>query len=183
MVAEHTPREAAEAAPKPVAERKWKPDGTCREYACTLRHSDGSLVVIEFAMPQGGNVFGAPITIPPGSVSHGYFWLRRPYNLYRMRGPDGQVIAHRFDAVADVTFDGEHVNYRDLILDWWVTSDDELIEEDREEFEAAVAEGGMAGRDLAEAQAGEKAVYSRYRHIIDEAAAIERRLGLDASLH
>jgi hypothetical protein len=178
MAAEHTPGKPAAAAPRPVIERKWKPDGTCREYPCTLLHADGTVVVIEFLMPQGGNVFGAPITIPPGSVSHGYFWLRRPYNLYRMRGPDGQLIAHRFDAVADVKFDGQHVDYRDLILDWWVTADDTLIEEDREEFEAAIAAGDMAERDTAEARAAEKAIYSRYRHIIDEAAAIERRLGL-----
>jgi len=40
----------------------------------------------------------------------------------------------------------------------------------------------MTGRDLAEAQSAEKAIYTRYRHIIDDAAALERRLKLDAPL-
>jgi hypothetical protein len=178
MPRQHTLRPERPARGQPVIERKIKPDGTVRDYACTLLSLDRGLAVVEFVMSRGGAIFDTPIQVPPGSVSHGYFWARRPYNLYRMHDPGGRLIAHRFDAVADVRLGADVVSYRDLVLDWWVTRDDVIIEEDRDEFETLSAAGSLTARDIAVANAASYQVLSRYRHIIDEAAALERRLGL-----
>jgi len=180
--AEHTPASEPPASRAPILERKQKPDGSWREYACTLLHHEPRLAVVEFVMARGGEIFGSPIVIPPGSISHGYFWTRRPFNLYRMRTPGGAatgaLIAHRFDAVTDVRISPTEVLYRDLALDWWVSGDGTLIEEDRDEFDALVAAGEFSPSDIAAAGAASRAIYSRYRHIIDDVAALERRLGL-----
>jgi len=159
-----------------IIERKTKADGSTREYPCTLVSRQRGLVVVEFLMAKGGSIYGTPIEVPPGSVSYGFFWRRRPYNLYRMRDPAGAIIAHRFDAVADVRFGDSFVSYRDLILDWWITPDDVLIEEDRDEYEAAIAAGAMSSADAEAANTAAQQIYSRYRHIIDEAATIEERV-------
>ncbi len=180
MSREHTPPGEARARP-PITERKQKPDGTWREYECGLLHLDTGLAVVEFVMERGGMIFNPPIEVPPGSVSHGWFWTRRPYNLYRMRGPNGALIAHRFDAVADVRLSAEAVEYRDLVLDWWVLPGDALIEEDRDEFDELVAAGKLSAKDLAAAGAAERAVFSRDRHIIDGVAEEERRLRITRS--
>lgn len=126
-------------------------------------------------MLQGGVIFGTPIEVPPGSVSEGWFWTRRPYNLYRMRFADGSLLAHRFDAVADVRITDDTVEYRDLVLDWWVTKDDTIIEEDRDELEQLMAAGKLAARDVETANEAARQVLSRYRHIIDDVARFERR--------
>jgi len=175
---EHTPCGDPEATLPEIIERKRKPDGTMREYPCSLVRLEPGLAVIEFVMRQGGEIFGTPIEVPPGSISHGYFWKRRPYNLYRMRRADGSLIAHRFDAVTDVKLSADVVDYRDLVLDWWVTPDDVLIEEDREEFDELAAAHKISPGDVAKAHEAERAIYSRYRHIIDDVAVLERRLGL-----
>ena len=180
MSREHTPPGDARARPA-VTERKQKADGTWREYGCELLHLEPGLAVVEFRMQQGGAIFGTPIEVPPGSVSHGWFWTRRPYNVYRMRRADGTLIAHRFDAVADVRLSPETVEYRDLVLDWWVMPDNTLIEEDRDEFDELVAAGKLSAKDLAAAGAAERAVFSRYRHIIDGVAEGERRLRITPS--
>jgi hypothetical protein len=172
---QHNAPKAPVARGTPIIERKQKADGRVAEYACTLVHFSAWLTVIEFVLASGPSTFKTPIPVPPGTVSHGYFWLYRPYNLYRMRSPAGEVVAHRFDAVAGVRLSPELVSYRDLALDWWVTPDDGIIEEDRDEFEALVAAGRLSPRDIEAARAAEQQVYSRYRHIIDEAAALERR--------
>jgi len=172
---EHTTGKGGAGRPV-ILERKQKPDGTWREYECTLLHRDPGLVVVEFVMAKGGAIFGTPIEVPPGSYSHGWFWKRRPYNLYRMRRADGSLIAHRFDAVTDVQFDEGRVSYRDLVLDWWVLPDDTLIEEDREELDEMVAARLLSERDQAAANAAERAIYSRYRHIIDDVAKAEGRV-------
>ena len=149
-----------------------------REYGCTLLHMSGGLAVVRFVMGRGGTITGLPIEVPPDSISDGYFWRRRPYNVYRMRRRDGSIIAHRFDAVTDVRFDDDAVTYRDLVLDWWVTADGAVIEEDRDELEQMEATGGMDARDVRIARAAARHVLSRYRHVIDEVEALERTLNL-----
>jgi len=164
----------AQAVPR-IIERKIKLDGTAYEFDCALVHREPGLVVVRYVLEQGGAAFGAPLPIPPGAVSDGYFWASRPYNVYRMRSAAGELVAHRFDAVTDVVLGRDAVTYRDLVLDWWVAPDDSLIEEDRDEFDQAVTSGAMTADDAARANAAERDVYSRYRHIIGGAAAIERR--------
>ena len=178
MDAEHTPATGPAATRHPILERKQKPDGSWREYHCLLLHRAPGLAVVEFVMATGGEIFGTPIIVPPGSISHGYFWARRPYNLYRMRDPAGAILAHRFDALTGMSLSAETIVYRDLALDWWVQADGTLIEEDRAEFETLVSAGVFSAADAAAAHAAERAVYSRYRHIIDEAARLEHSLGL-----
>ena len=175
---QHSAAGGGPARGQPIVERKIKPDGTVREYPCTLLHLSGGLAVIRFVMGRGGAVWGTPIEVPVASVSDGYFWKRRPYNLYRMRRADGSLIAHRFDAVADVQLAPDAITYRDLVLDWWVMPDETIIEEDREEFETAVASKEMGAGDVAAARRAAQQVLGRYRHIIDEVEALERRLDL-----
>lgn len=169
------------AGPIVVVERKFKPDGTAREYACELVARRPGLLVVRFRLESGGAAFGAPIRIPPGSVSYGWFWARRPYNLYRMFGPDGLLVAHRFDAVAAVKLLAGAVEYRDLVLDWWVSPDDTILEEDRDELELLAANGLLSPDDIAAANAAAHQVLSRYRHIIEDVAALERKLGIHSS--
>lgn len=164
-----------------ITEQKVKIDGTVREYACELVHRDAGVMVVGFALPSGGSAFGTPITIPAGSISYGWFWRRRPYVVYRMKSPEGAVLAHRFDAANAVEFGDAFVRYRDLVLDWWVLADDTLIEEDREEFDALLAANALGQGDIDGATAAAREVTSRYRHIIDGIAATEAKLAAFAS--
>lgn len=167
------------ANPPPVIERKLKPDGSIREYVCELVRLEPSLAVVRFRMERGGEIFGTPITVPPGSISYGWFWRRRPYNLYRMHTRQGDLIAHRFDVVADVSLSPELIEYRDLVVDWWITPDDTIIEEDRDELAELEQAGKLRPADLETIAEATRQVYSRYRHIIDEVAFLERRFGID----
>ena len=178
MSLQHTPRPDGGATRLSVVERKIKPDGTVREYPVELLHASAAVVVVRFRMTRGGTQAAGRIVIPEGSISDGYFWLRRPYNMYRMKRADGTIIAHRFDAVRSVAFDGAVISYGDLVLDWWALPDGELIAEDREEYEAALAAGGVSADDAARTNEAARQVIGRYRHIIDEAEALERRHGL-----
>lgn len=158
-------------------ERKRKPDGSERRYRCALAHASPALVVLRFDMPEGGGAFATPVAIPPGTVSHGYFWRARPYTVYRMSA-GGRIAAHRFDAVAGVRFREGEVAYRDLALDWWLTPAGELIEEDRAEFEALRAAGVFGAADLRAAARAGRVVARAADRLLPELARLERRLGV-----
>lgn len=159
----------------PFLERKRKADGTVHDYATELIHRDKTVVIVKFAMTRGGGPPRLPVTVPAGSISYGYFWPRRPYNVYRWLTAGGELIAHRFDAVSDVRVTDTSVDYRDLVLDWWAFPDGSIIEEDRDELDEAVASGAVIAVDEQLANAAAYQVLSRYRHIIDEVEVLERR--------
>jgi len=170
-----TEQQGADSGAFPFRERKRKPDGTVHEYETPLVHRDGRVTIVRFEMTRGGGPPRLPVAVPAGSVSYGYFWGRRPYSMYRWISPEGGVIAHRFDAVADVRIGETGVDYRDLILDWWVLPDGTLLEEDRDELEEAIAAGTISATDVEQANEAARQVFSRYRHIIDEVEALERK--------
>ena len=172
--------DTSEPAPSrgmPWVERKRKPDGSERRYRCELEHVSPSLVVVSYVMRQGGAVFGTPIEIPPGSVSYGYFWRARPYTVYRMRAGD-RIVAHRFDAVAGVRLRAGEVAYRDLALDWWLTPEGELIEEDREEFEELREAGAFSAGEVAAVARAERVIARAGERLLPELAGLERRHGI-----
>lgn len=159
----------------PFLERKRKADGTVHDYETELVHRDQTVVIVRFVMTRGGGPPRLPVVVPAGSVSYGYFWPRRPYNVYRWMTARGDLIAHRFDAVTDVKVTESAVDYRDLILDWWAFPDGSITEEDREELDEAVKAGTITASDERLANQAAYQVFSRYRHIIDEVEALERK--------
>ncbi|MCZ7578547.1 MAG: DUF402 domain-containing protein [Dehalococcoidia bacterium] len=114
----YSPGDAPASLPR-YREVKVKPGGAELAYETDLVHRDRTLVIVRFLMRQGGGPPSLPVEVPAGSVSYGYFWARRPYNVYRWLRADGTLIAHRFDAVTEVRIAGDSVRYRDLALDWW----------------------------------------------------------------
>ena len=102
--------------PVQIIERKVKVDGSRHEYSCDVVLMTADLLIIAYVMRLGGTLPGVHLPVAPGSVSYGYFWKDRPYSLYRMKRPDGSIIAHRFDAVGDVQWTPELLEYRDAQL-------------------------------------------------------------------
>lgn len=158
-----------------VRETKVRLDGSEVSFDCELLALDSHLAVVLFRV-KAGSSFKTPVKFPPGSLSYGYFWKRRTYNAYRILGPDGTLIAHRFDAVTDVAISREEVRYRDLVLDWWVLPGQPLLEEDREDYDAAVANGDIPARWQARAGLASRRLHSGFRDVIREIASIEREV-------
>lgn len=161
----------------PIVERKRKPDGTLREYPCTLAFAEPGLVVVRYRLSGEGG-FATPVPFPPGSTSDGYFWAGRHYNVYRVRAPGGTLLAHRVDAVDDVRIALDTIDYRDLVLDWWLLPGGLVLAEDAEELEEAVAAGLLTATEHSTALEVAQEVESGGAGILAEVAAIEARAGL-----
>ncbi len=75
-----------------------------------------------------------------GFTSWGVWWPGRPYSAYRLHRPDGSLRIYRLDTVDRVLFDGEAVEFHDLLLDALIRPDGEVTIEDEDEVEEAIAE-------------------------------------------
>ena len=75
-----------------------------------------------------------------GFTSWGVWWPDRPYSAYRMHKPGGDLRAYRLDTIDRVNFDGETVEFHDLLLDAVIRPNGEVTIEDEDEVEQATAE-------------------------------------------
>ena len=83
--------------------------------------------------PHPGERRAGGFFFPAGSRTYGFFWARRHYLLYVLHGPDGRLIAHRFDVVDEVRMRPGRVEYLDLALDVWVDPSGHAWTEDEDE--------------------------------------------------
>jgi hypothetical protein len=156
-----------------IHETKRTLDGRRQTFVCGLAAVTPRLAIVRFDHP--GEAWRGGFFFPAGSYTLGYFWAGRRYNLYRFTGPDGTVIAYRFDVVDAVRVTPEHVSYTDLLLDAWLPLSGPPRFEDEDEVEAAAAAGLLSPR--------RRAIIERTRALLERVwpriiAEAERELAL-----
>lgn len=75
-----------------------------------------------------------------GFTSWGVWWPGKPYSAYRLHRPDGSLRIYRLDTVDQVIFDGERIEFHDLLLDALIRPNGDVTIEDEDEVAEAIAE-------------------------------------------
>jgi len=151
---------------KRFVEVKRRLDGSSEEFDCELVHRSESVVVVQFRLPA------AVGDIPKGTTTLGWFWTRRPYNLYRFVASDGDVLRHRFDVIDEVTIADDRVEYLDLIVDVLVSPTGDVMIEDEEELKQAAKRGRVDERRVAQIERALTTITRDWRRIVREALAV-----------
>jgi hypothetical protein len=163
------------AAGSEVLEVKRFLRGGQETYPCRALHMSPHLAVLLF--PHPGERRAGGFLFPAGSRTYGFFWSRRHYLLYVLHGPDGGLIAHRFDVVDEVRLRRGRVEYLDLALDIWVDPSGRAWTEDEDEVAALASRGLLSARRLALVERTKRLLLARHGRIAAEAREELRGLG------
>jgi hypothetical protein len=144
-------------------------------YSCLALDVSPRLVVLLF--PHPGERRAGGFLFPAGSRTYGFFWARRHYLLYVLHGPDGGLIAHRFDVVDEVRLRPGRVEYLDLALDVWVEPSGRAWTEDEDEVVELVSQGLLSPQRLGLIERTKRLLLASHRRIAAEARQELRRLG------
>jgi hypothetical protein len=169
------PESVVRAEALDVLEVKRFPKGRKETYRCQALHLSPRLAVLLFPHPSQRRAGG--FLFPAGSHTYGFFWARRHYLLYILHGPDGGLIAHRFDVVDEVRLRPGRVEYLDLALDVWVDPSGRAWTEDQEEVAELASQGLLSLRQLGLIERTKRLLLTRHRRIAAEARGELRRLG------
>ncbi|HEX2035080.1 MAG TPA: DUF402 domain-containing protein, partial [Chloroflexota bacterium] len=113
-----------------LTEIKTTLSGRIDRFDCEVVERADDHVVVLYRVPAAREVHG--VWLPAGTVTLGYFWPARPYNLYHWVTPDGSTLAHYFN-IGDVTrLEGPNLHWRDLAVDILATPDGrvQVLDED-----------------------------------------------------
>jgi hypothetical protein len=165
----HAEGDSVTVADARIVETKRTLDGREQTFECGLVALSPRLVIVRFEHAAARTA--GSFTIPAGSVTYGFFWPGRHYDLYRFTGPDHAVIAYRFDVVDSVKLVPGHVGYTDLLLDAWLAPGGTLHFEDEDEVAEADAAGLLSRARRATIQRTRRLLESAHERIIAEAEA------------
>jgi predicted RNA-binding protein associated with RNAse of E/G family len=150
-----------------VREIKRTLDGREQVFETEGLVSNSRLAIVRFEFLQDRRAGG--FLFPRRGYTLGFFWAYRHYLLYRFCGPDGALIAHRFDIAARVRLRPGLVTYDDLAVDLWVSPGGETRVEDEDEMAVFVEQGKVGGRALALVERTKHLLLSQHARIVNEA--------------
>ena len=79
--------------------------------------------------------------MPSGTKTLAYYQEKLPYILWRMTGPEGQLLGHYIHLCDQVQITEDTVEYRDLMLDVWFFPDGTHRLLDVDELDEVVSNG------------------------------------------
>ena len=150
----------------PILEVKRHLDGREEVYECQRVLVTPNEAVVRFQIPVDVGV------VPAGTLTIGFFWRWRNYNLYRFVSPESDVLGHRFDVVSEVRIAPDRVKYLDLLLDVLAWPDGTVTVEDEEDVAQALADGLLTPEQSRIIDRTREVLVRSHDHIVKEAMEI-----------
>ncbi|MDR7439741.1 MAG: DUF402 domain-containing protein [Armatimonadota bacterium] len=152
----------------PFLEIKRRPDGREEAFRCELLLRDADCVVLRYVVTHPWRV--DDLCLDPGTVTYGYFWVNRPYNVYHWVTPHGEPLGCYINLSGEVQLEADRIAWLDLAVDVLVRPGAEPKVLDEEEMEALPESLRTRARQaLAE-------VLARWPSIVREVTAATSRL-------
>jgi predicted RNA-binding protein associated with RNAse of E/G family len=138
-----------------IVEIKETLAGTRQTFPCQVVARRAGEVVVLFVLPAARTV--EVVALPAGTVTFGYFWAGRPYNVYHWMTPAGTTIAWYVNLADRTRIDEGTLSFRDLTVDVLLPADGPPRILDEDELPATLAPALRAqieaARDLVLARA------------------------------
>ncbi len=160
-----------------VTETKRFADGRVQTFECEALALSPERCVLRYVSDREFHMWG--VTFPVGTVTYAFYWHDRTHTLWRMIGPDGALIGHKFDVCDEVKIEAEGVSWRDLLLDVWVEAAGRATLLDADELERAYAAGSLSEADVRRTRATGECLMREHPKLVAEAVRELASLGVD----
>ena len=107
-------------------------DGARREFRCRVLTRSAGHVVLLYVSPKEAAVHG--LRLPKATLTFGYFWEDRPFNVYHWLHPAGRTIAFYFNLAAETHLSDDQLEWLDLVVDVMATPDGRVVVLDEDEL-------------------------------------------------
>jgi len=126
----------------PILEIKRRLDGSRVEFSCQgCLVKPGRHAAVLYTLDRDWHFPQVGLTVPAGSISSGFFWEGKPFNLYHWMTPEGETIGDYFNLAAETVITYSTIEWLDLVLDFRIVPGGEGIWLDEDEMGAAAGAG------------------------------------------
>jgi protein associated with RNAse G/E len=93
--------------------------------ACLLEPPDRA--VVYYKVQKEWKHSGHDIHVKPGTISFGYFWSDKNYNVYHFISPDGNSLGLYINIAYNTIITPYSIEWHDLYLDVWIDTDGSVV--------------------------------------------------------
>jgi predicted RNA-binding protein associated with RNAse of E/G family len=137
-------------SPKPlpeITEVKETLAGTRKTFHCHVIDRDSRAIVVLFVSKAPVRVHD--VELPAGTVTFGYFWVDRSFNVYHWMAPGGGTLAFYVNLADGTVLEDDRLFWRDLTVDILVAPDGAAVVLDEDEVPLALEAATRARIDQA----------------------------------
>ncbi|MCS7172384.1 MAG: DUF402 domain-containing protein [Armatimonadetes bacterium] len=149
-------------------EIKRRPDGREEVFPCELLLRDADRVVLRYVITHPWRV--DDLSLDPGTVTYGHFWVDRPYNVYHWVTPHGETLGWYINLSGEVRLEADRIAWLDLAADVLVLPNAQPKVLDEEEM------GSLPETLRVQAQQALAEILARWPSIVKEVTAATHRL-------
>jgi hypothetical protein len=120
-----------------ITEVKETLAGTRKTFHCQLVDRQPGSAVVLFVSKAAVRVH--EIDLPAGTVTFGYFWAERSYNVYHWMSPAGRTLAFYVNLSDATVLEGPTLFWRDLTVDILIPAQGEAVVLDEDEVPPTLA--------------------------------------------
>lgn len=104
---------------KTILEIKQRLDGSQEEFTCLpCLVRPGRHAAVLYRLERDWHIPAARLTVPAGSLSTGFFWEAKPFNLYHWMTAEGESIGDYFNLAAETHVSYDRIDWLDLVVDY-----------------------------------------------------------------
>lgn len=107
--------------PKPkvqITEIKWRLNGTHASYLCGVLDRTHDSIILLYELDRDWTVGDGQMVLPKGTLTLGYFWADRHYNVYHWIAPDTHTTLGTYINVSNrPIIRAERIEWTDWIID------------------------------------------------------------------
>ncbi len=122
-----------------ITEIKTTLAGERKTFACELLQATATDAVVIYRMPTDHQL--EDILLRKGTLSLGYFWQDKPYNVYHWIDARLDTVALYFNVSDNTIISAESIAWRDLVVDILITPDGRCRVLDEDELPADIEPG------------------------------------------
>jgi protein associated with RNAse G/E len=117
-----------------ITEAKHTLAGKLLEFPCSAVEVSEAEAIILYRLTK--EVVVENLRLPAGTVSLGYFWAARPYNIYHWLTPEGVTLGYYINIGDQVQIADGRIAWRDLVVDLLILPEERLQILDENELPA-----------------------------------------------
>jgi predicted RNA-binding protein associated with RNAse of E/G family len=152
-----------------VKEIKTKLDGSIHPFECSPILIEKNRAIISHVWHRTTPYIDGPAYLPAAEIhTKAFFWKERDYVLYRLSSPSGLLYGYRIDAAEEIDITPTMINWRDLILDFWISPKLEFHVLDEDELQEGIKNNLITSTQLQKVRAVETYLRDNFSSLIKE---------------
>lgn len=110
------------------------------EFECEIEKVTGSQAILKHTWHRTTPYQDGPAYLPAETIiTRAFFWSDRNYVVYKLSSPQGKLHGYRIDAAENILITPTKIEWRDLVLDFWISPKGDFSVLDEDELGEAIA--------------------------------------------